>query len=60
MLVPAGTISGAICGASLAPYYEFENRIPAAAKARVEKIKADILSGKTVVKINDAEPKSTY
>ena len=47
-------------GASLAPYYEFENRIPAAAKAKVEKIAADILSGKYVVKINDEEPKSTY
>ncbi len=47
-------------GASLAPYYEFENRIPAAAKAKVEKIKAAILAGKHVVKINDAEPKSTY
>ena len=47
-------------GASLAPYYEFEDRIPAAAKARVEKVKADILSGKTVVRINDTEPKSTY
>ncbi len=47
-------------GASLAPYYEFEDRIPADAKAKVEVIKADILSGKFVVNINDAEPKSTY
>jgi len=47
-------------GASLAPYYEFEDRIPADAKAKVEAIKADILSGKFVVNINDVEPKSTY
>ena len=47
-------------GASLAPCYEFENRIPADAKARVEKIKRDILAGRHVVKINDAEPKSTF
>ena len=47
-------------GASLAPYYEFEDRIPTAAKAMVEKIEADIMAGKHVVKINDAEPKSTY
>jgi basic membrane protein A len=47
-------------GASLAPYYEFENRIPADAKARVAKIKADILSGAHMVAINDAEPKSTF
>ncbi len=47
-------------GASLAPYYEFEDRIPADAKAMVEKAKADILSGKLVVKINDNEPKSTF
>ncbi|WP_085908895.1 BMP family protein [Kiloniella majae] len=47
-------------GASLAPYYEFENKIPADAKAKVEQVKADILSGKFVVEINDNEPKSTY
>ncbi len=47
-------------GASLAPYYEFEDRIPADAKAMVEKAKADILAGKLVVKINDNEPKSTF
>ena len=47
-------------GASLAPYYEFEDRIPTAAKAMVEKIEADIMAGKHVVKINDVEPKSTY
>ncbi|WP_299377685.1 BMP family protein [uncultured Kiloniella sp.] len=47
-------------GASLAPYYEFDDKIPADAKAKVEQVKADILSGKFVVEINDEEPKSTY
>ena len=47
-------------GASLAPYYEFEDRIPADIKARVEETKAAILAGDFVVKINDEEPKSTY
>ena len=47
-------------GASLAPYYEFEDRIPAEAKAKVEEIKAEILDGSYTVKINDEEPKSTY
>lgn len=47
-------------GARLAPYYEFEERIPAAAKARVAKIRADILAGRYVVEIDDTEPKSTY
>ena len=47
-------------GASLAPYYEFEDRIPADAKAMVEQVAADILSGAYVVEIIDDEPKSTY
>ncbi len=47
-------------GASLAPYYEFEDRIPVDAKAKVEQITADILSGAFVVEIIDDEPKSTY
>ncbi len=47
-------------GASLAPYHEFESRIPAAAKAKVEKLKADIIAGKMTVVINDKEPKSTF
>ena len=47
-------------GARLTPYYEFEDRIPADAKAKVAAIKADIMSGKFVVKINDNEPKSSY
>ncbi len=47
-------------GASLAPYYEFEDRIDAGVKAKVAQIQADILAGKFTVKINDEEPKSTY
>ena len=47
-------------GASLAPYYEFDSRIPAEMKARVEKVKADILSGAYTVEIIDSEPKSTF
>ena len=47
-------------GASLAPYYEFEDRIPAQAKARVEKVKADILNGSFTVEIIDSEPKSSF
>jgi len=47
-------------GASLAPFYEFEDKVPAAAKARVEELKAKILSGEFVVEINDEEPKSTF
>ena len=47
-------------GATLAPYYEFEDRIPAEIKAKVEETKAAILAGDFEVKINDEEPKSTY
>ena len=47
-------------GASLAPYYEFEDRIPAEIKAKVEETKSAILAGDFEVKINDEEPKSTY
>ena len=47
-------------GAKLAPYYEFETRIPAAAKAKVASVQADILAGRFVVEIKDEEPSSTY
>ena len=47
-------------GASLAPYYEFEDRIPAEAKAKVEEVKAQILSGAYTVEIIDEEPKSSF
>jgi basic membrane protein A len=47
-------------GASLAPYYEFDGKIPAAAKAKVEEAKKQILAGSMTVKVNDEEPKSTF
>ncbi|MCP5081940.1 MAG: BMP family ABC transporter substrate-binding protein [Alphaproteobacteria bacterium] len=47
-------------GASLAPYYEFDSKIPAEAKAKVDEVKAKILSGDFTVKITDAEPKSSF
>ena len=47
-------------GASLAPYYEFESKVPASAKAEVEKLAAQIKSGQFTVNINDNEPKSTF
>ena len=47
-------------GASLAPYYEFEDKISADIKAKVASIKADILAGKFTVEINDKQPKSTF
>ncbi|MGI9371578.1 MAG: BMP family protein [Hyphomicrobiales bacterium] len=47
-------------GASLAPYYEFEDKIPADAKAKVDELKKKILAGEYTVEINDEEPKSSY
>ncbi len=47
-------------GSSLAPYYEFDAKIPADAKAKVEELKGKILSGEFTVTINDDEPKSSY
>ncbi len=47
-------------GASLAPYYEFEDRIPDEIKAKVASLTADILAGKFTVEINDEKPDSTY
>ncbi len=47
-------------GATLAPYYEFEGKIPADIKAKVAAAKADILAGKMTVEIIDDEPKSTF
>ena len=47
-------------GASLAPYYEFEDRIDPEIKAKVEETKAAILSGDFTVEIVDEEPKATY
>ena len=47
-------------GASLAPYYEFDDKIPAEAKAKVEELAAQILAGEFTVEINDEEPTSTF
>ena len=47
-------------GASLAPYYEFDDRIPSDVKAKVEQTKAAILSGAFDVTITDTEPKSSF
>jgi len=47
-------------GASLAPYYEFEDKISPEIKAKVEALKAEIIAGKHIVAINDEKPKSTY
>ena len=47
-------------GASLAPYYEFDNKIPANVKSQVASLAADITAGKVTVEINDVEPKSTF
>lgn len=47
-------------GASLSPYYEFEDRIPAAAKEKVVAVTAQILAGDFVVDIIDDEPKSSF
>jgi basic membrane protein A len=47
-------------GASLSPYYEFEDRIPADIKAKVAETAKAIKAGTFTVKINDEEPKSTF
>lgn len=47
-------------GAYLSPYYEFEDKIPAEIKAKVEEAAAAISAGSFVVEINDQEPKSTF
>ena len=47
-------------GASLAPYYEFEDKISAETKAKVEQTSAKIMDGSFMVEINDEEPKSTF
>lgn len=47
-------------GATLAPYYEFEDKIAADIKAKVASAQADILAGKMTVEIIDDEPKSTF
>ncbi len=47
-------------GASLSPYYEFENIIPEEIKKKVEEVASAIKNGSFKVEINDAEPKSTF
>ena len=46
-------------GTTLAPYYEFEDRIPADTKAEVKRLTEEIIAGKFSVKIDDSEPKSS-
>ena len=43
-------------GVSLAPYHEFDSKVPAELKAEVEKIKADIIAG-TITVTSPAQPK---
>ena len=47
-------------GASLSPFYEFEDRIPAETKAKIAELEKQIKAGELVVEINDNEPKSTF
>ncbi|HCY86070.1 MAG TPA: BMP family ABC transporter substrate-binding protein [Desulfobacteraceae bacterium] len=47
-------------GASLSPYYEFEDKLPADIKAKVAETAEAIKAGTFTVKINDEEPKSTF
>ncbi len=46
-------------GSSLAPLGTFEGKVPAALVAKVKAREADILSGKSAVKVDDSQPKST-
>lgn len=46
--------------ASLSPFDEFADRIPAPAKAKVDELTKRILSGELIVKTNDTQPKSTF
>ena len=47
-------------GASLSSFYEFDDKIPAATKAKVAELSAQIKAGTHTVEINDEEPKSTF
>ncbi len=47
-------------GASLSPYYEFADKLPAELQAAVDETAAAIKAGSFVVEINDEEPKSTF
>jgi basic membrane protein A len=43
-------------GVSIAPYHEFDSKIPADLKADIDKLKADIISGAITV-TSPAQPK---
>lgn len=47
-------------GASLSPFYEFDAKIPASTKAKVEELTGKIMEGSFVVEIVDEQPKSTF
>jgi basic membrane lipoprotein Med (substrate-binding protein (PBP1-ABC) superfamily) len=47
-------------GASLAPYYEFENKIDAMVKDQITALANNIVKGKFKVEITDSEPKSNF
>lgn len=47
-------------GATLSPYYEFENKIPLDVKLEVASLSEKIKSGDFTVIIDDTEPKSTF
>jgi basic membrane protein A len=47
-------------GTSLAPYYGFDEKIPAEAKQQVEEAREKILSGELEVETNDEQPQSTF
>lgn len=47
-------------GASLSPYYEFEDKIDADVKAKVTETAEKIKDGSLVIEIDDNEPKSTF
>ncbi|WP_316897595.1 BMP family protein [Pseudodesulfovibrio indicus] len=47
-------------GASLSPFYEFEDKIPADVKTAVARKADEIKAGTFTVAIDDAEPKSTF
>lgn len=68
-MVKAGTFKGedyrewtmmAAGGASLSPYYEFEDKLASETKAAITAKQDEIKSGSFVVEINDNEPKSTF
>jgi basic membrane protein A len=56
-LVTGGTI-GTLenNGVSIAPFHEYDSKVPAALKAEVDKLKADIIAG-TVKVVSPAQPK---